>query len=140
MVRPKLLMTKLVRGRVTVTEEDIKAAFEAYHGEKVDCRVIYWPKEELAIAQRQFAAIRDNADEFDRKATLQANSSLAASGGQIAPIGHRTTGDEEVERTAFRLQPGEISALISTRDGIAVIKNCHQTHSGGHHCQPGSGA
>jgi PPIC-type PPIASE domain len=121
-VRPKLLMTKLVRGRVTVTDQDIQAAFDAYHGEKVDCRVIYWPKDEERIAREQFASIRDSADEFDRKATMQANSSLAASGGKIAPIGHRTTGDEDVERTAFRLKPGEISALISTPDGIAVIK------------------
>ncbi len=43
-VRPKLLMTKLVRDRVKVTEEEIQAGYEAYYGEKIDCKVIYWPR------------------------------------------------------------------------------------------------
>ncbi len=45
-VRPKLLMTKLVRDRVKVTEEEIQAGYEAYYGEKIDCKFIYWPKSE----------------------------------------------------------------------------------------------
>ena len=45
-VRPKLLMSKLVRDRVKVTEEEIQAGYEAYYGEKIDCKVIYWPRGE----------------------------------------------------------------------------------------------
>ena len=71
---------------------------------------------------QEYAAIRDSDAEFERKAKQQANSSLAASGGHIAPIGRRTTGSDDVEREAFKLQPGEISALIATPDGIVVIK------------------
>lgn len=51
-IRPKLLMSKLVRDRVKVTEEDIQAGFDAYHGEKIDCQVIYWPRGEENIAKR----------------------------------------------------------------------------------------
>lgn len=121
-IRPKLLMTKLVRGRVTVSEEEIRAGFDAYYGEKIDCQLIYWPTDEKKVAQQEYAAIRDSDTEFDRQAKHQANSSLAAHGGQIAPIGRRTTGNDEVEREAFKLQPGELSPLIATPEGIAVIK------------------
>jgi len=121
-IRPKLLMSKLVRDRVKVTEEDIQAGFEAYHGEKIDCQLIYWPKGEENIAQRQYAAIRDSEKEFDDKAKMQANSTLAATGGRIPPIGRHTTGNDVVEREAFKLQPGEISACIPTPDGTVVIK------------------
>src|SRR5581483_8947043 len=34
-IRPKLLMTKLVRDRVHVTDEELQMAFDAYYGEKV---------------------------------------------------------------------------------------------------------
>lgn len=122
-IRPKLLMSKLVRDRVKVTEEDIQAGFDAYHGEKIDCQVIYWPKGEENIAKRQYAAIRDSEKEFDDKAKMQANSTLAAQGGHLSqPIGHRTTGNDEVENEAFKLQPGEITRPISTPDGIVVVK------------------
>ena len=122
-IRPKLLMSKLVRDRVKVTEEDIQAGFDAYHGEKIDCQVIYWPRGEENIAKAQYAAIRDSAKEFDDKAKMQANSTLAAQGGHLSqPIGRRTTGNDEVESEAFKLQPGEVSRLISTPDGIVVVK------------------
>ena len=43
-IRPKLLMTKLCRDRVHVTEQDLQDAFEAHFGEKVDCRIILFPR------------------------------------------------------------------------------------------------
>ncbi|HVS37908.1 MAG TPA: peptidylprolyl isomerase, partial [Gemmataceae bacterium] len=122
-VRPKLLMTKLVRDRVTVTEDDIKAGYDAYYGEKVEVQIIYWPHGERQIAIEEHAKIRDNDDEFQRKARTQADSRLAATQGHLdGPIGHHTTGSSEIEKAAFSLHEGEVSALIETPDGIAVIK------------------
>jgi PPIC-type PPIASE domain len=121
-IRPKLLMTKMVRSHVTVSEEEIRLGFDAYYGEKIDCRLIYWPTNEQNVAQKEYATIRDNAAEFDRQAKQQANSNLAASGGHVTPLGHRTTGNDEVEREAFKLQPDELSPLIATPEGIVVIK------------------
>ncbi len=122
-VRPKLLMTKLVRDRVKVTEEEIQAGYEAYYGEKIDCKVIYWPRGEREIARKQYAAIRDSDAEFDSKAQMQANSRLAATAGHLdQPIGRHTTGNDDMEREAFRLQPGQISPLIDTVDGVVVVK------------------
>ena len=122
-VRPKLLMSKLVRDRVTVSEEDIHAGYEAYYGEKVECQMIYWPLREKEIARKEYGKISKDDDEFQRAAKLQANSRLAATAGHLdGPIAHHTTGSDELERTAFALHDGEVSALIDTPDGVAVVK------------------
>ncbi len=121
-IRPKLLMTKLCRDRVQITEQDFHDAFEAYYGEKVDCRLIMWPKGEEKAAMRAYGDIRKSDEEFEKAARQQASPSLAATGGQVRPIAHHTTGNDELEREAFRLQPGEISRLIGTPEGTVVLK------------------
>lgn len=122
-IRPKLLLTKMVRDRVQVTDEDLQKAFEAYYGEKVDCRIIMWPAAEKKGAMDRYGAIRSSAEEFDRAARSQASPSLAATGGQLPqPVARYTTGDEKLEQIAFSLKPGEVSELIETKDGIVVLK------------------
>src|SRR5207248_995914 len=113
-IRPRLLLTKLCRDRVQPTEEEINHAFEAHYGEKVDCRIILWPPDQTKFALTEYAKIRDSAAEFDRKAKQQASPTLAAQGGKVPPFGRYSFGDENVEREAFKLQPGEISTLIGT--------------------------
>src|SRR5439155_20188392 len=79
-------------------------------------------------------------EEFDRISKQQADSKLAATGGQIAPFGRHTTGNEEMERVIFGikpdeikpgegpqqpregLKPNEISQVIETPQGLVVIK------------------
>jgi hypothetical protein len=121
-IRPKLLMTKLCRDRVVVTEEEIQKCYEAHYGEKIDCRIILWPKAEEKRAMMIYPTIRDNPEEFDRVAKQQASPTLAATGGQIKPIGRYTTGSDEMEKAAFQLRPGELSTLIGTPEGFVVIK------------------
>jgi hypothetical protein len=121
-IRPELLMSKLCRGRVKVTEEDLKLAYDAYYGEKVECRLILWPPGEKHIAMNTYARIRDSEEEFDRASRMQATPSLAASGGKITPIGRNTTGNEALEKAAFSLQKGELSQVIDTPDGVVVVK------------------
>ncbi len=121
-IRPKLLLGKLARVRVKVTDDDLRKAFDAYHGEKVDCRIIMWEKGFEKAAMSEYAKIRDSEEEFARAAKNQKTPSLAAAGGKIRPIGRNTTGNEELEKAAFTLQPGEISSLIGTPEGLVVIK------------------
>src|SRR5262249_36606570 len=64
-LRPKLLMTKLVQKKIQVTEQDYQMAFQAYYGEKVACRIILWPKGQKDIAMKQFETIRQSDQEFD---------------------------------------------------------------------------
>lgn len=121
-LRPKLMLAKLVRSRVKVTEEDLQRAFDAYHGEKIDCRIIMWEKGFEKAAMGEYAKIRDSEEEFARAAKNQKSPSLAGAGGKIRPIARNTTGNEELEKAAFTLQPGEVSSLIGTPEGLVVIK------------------
>lgn len=121
-IRPRLLLGKLCMDQVHVDDADLQKAFTAYYGEKIDCRIIMWPKNEHTIALNEYEKIRDNEESFNHKSTHQASGQLSARGGQIDPFGRYTTGDEELEKEAFRLQPGEISRLIGTPQGDLVIK------------------
>jgi PPIC-type peptidyl-prolyl cis-trans isomerase-like protein len=121
-IRPKLAMTKLCRGRVQVTDQDLHDAFDAYYGEKVDCRLVLFPKDREKDAMLMYADLRKSDEDFNRIARSQASPSLASKGGEIQPIGHHTTGNDELEKEAFSLQPGEVSKLIGTPQGTVVLK------------------
>jgi parvulin-like peptidyl-prolyl isomerase len=121
-VRPRLLLEKLSAGRVRVTEEDLKKAFEAYHGEKLECRMILWPLDQTKFALAEYPKIRDSEKAFADKAKSQASPTLAAQGGKMPVFGHCTLDDPNLEAEAFKLQPGEVSTLIGTPQGNAVLK------------------
>src|SRR5260370_40906606 len=95
-VKPRVLTTKLGRGRVQVTDEEIHVAFEAYYGEKVECRMIMWKQsEQRIVVDKIYPKIRDSEAEFDQPATHQASAQLAASCCRLKdPLGHTTTGND----------------------------------------------
>lgn len=121
-IRPKLALSKLCRDRVKVTDQDLQDAFQAYYGEKVECRLILFPKEEEKIAMSKYGELRSSDEAFDHMARQQASPTLAGSGGKIQPIGHKTTGNPDLEKEAFSLQPGEVSRLVETPQGLALLK------------------
>jgi len=122
-LRPKLLMTKLVRDKVTYSEEDLHKAFEAYYGEKVECRLILYPKSEETRARTEYPSIRDSEEAFAQKAKQQASAHLAAVGGKLdKPLGRYTIGNDELEREIFSLQPGDVSRVMGTPEGAVVFK------------------
>jgi PPIC-type PPIASE domain len=122
-VKPRLLLTKLCQESIQVTDEDLHKAFDSEFGEKRDVRIIIWPNGDRARdPQREYGDIRTSEEGFDRKARSQANSSLAATGGRIKPVSHNSGVHEAVEKAAFSLQPGEVSSLIETPEGILVLK------------------
>jgi len=121
-VKQRLLMTKMCKSRVKCTEDDVKKGFEAYYGEKLSCRVILWPSDQGKYALAEYNKIRDSADEFDRKAKSQPSPTLAAQGGRIPPFGRHVLGNDDLEREAFKLSPGEITPLVQTPQGQVVMK------------------
>jgi len=122
-IRPRLQMTRLCRDQVISTEADVQAAFEAHYGEKVKGRIILWPKGEEKLAFQEFASIRDSEEAFANKARHQASSQLAAKGGELErPITRHSTGNEELEKEAFSLQPSDVSRVIQTPEGYVVFK------------------
>src|SRR5262249_45010415 len=103
-IKPRLILEKMSRSRVTVTREDLSNAFLAHYGEKIDCKMILFPKdEEKNVMNKIYPAVRDSDKEFDYYAKMQASPTLAAAGGHIKPIGRYTTGSESLENELFSL-------------------------------------
>jgi RNA polymerase sigma factor (sigma-70 family) len=120
-ILPRLCLEKLARTRVTVTEEDIRQAFEADCGEKVECQIILWPKGQAERGILLSPDLVKNSEEFDRLAKQQMTSTLAAQAGRISAIGRHTTDNEAFEKAVFELKPGEIT-LLETTEGTLAIK------------------
>ena len=122
-IKPRLLLTKLCLHEVTVTDEDVKRAFEARYGEKVKCRMILWPKGQEKFAYQVYDKLRTSEAEFDQAARHQASSVLSAHGGNIDPLGRGAGDDDKVEKIAFKLKAGEVSELFDIPEqGIAVLR------------------
>src|SRR5262249_51443916 len=72
--------------------------------------------------------LRDNEAAFAEKASRQANVELAQHGGhlmdgdKVRQIGRHTLDNADLESELFSLQPGEVSKLIETHQGIVIAK------------------
>jgi parvulin-like peptidyl-prolyl isomerase len=121
-VRPRLLLTRLSQDQVRVTEADLRKTFEGHYGERLQCRMIMWPEDQLKFALADYPRIRDSDEAFAQKAKQQPSATLAAKAGQMPIFGRWTLDDPVVEQEAFKLQPGEVSSLIGTPQGHVVIK------------------
>jgi hypothetical protein len=122
-IRPKLALNKLCRDQVKVSEDEVKQAFEAHYGEKVECRMILLLKEDAHRKWGLWEKVSKDDKEFDSAARTQALAPLAAKGGEIPPI-HKNFADVTIEREAFSLKPGEVSKLLEMPDGTSVILKC----------------
>lgn len=120
-IRPAILMRKLAEKRVQTTEEDLRKAFEANYGEKVQCRIILVPKSDgLGVALKIYDKLKGKGlEEFIREASQQP-SQLAATGGKIRPI-NRHSALPELERAAFSLRDGEMSEIIEVQEGYVIL-------------------
>lgn len=128
-IRPRLMLSKLSGLDIKVSEDEMRKAFDAMYGEKVQCRIIIWPKTPGVSAQsealRAYDSIRKSEAEFDRYARHQGIPGLAAVAGKISPIGHGAAdaGKDEVERIAFKLNKDEVSEIFELPgQGVAVLK------------------
>jgi parvulin-like peptidyl-prolyl isomerase len=122
-IRPKLALAKFCRDRVSVTADDLKKAYEAKYGDKVQCRMIVLSKEDSRRKDEVYERVRKSDADFDHEARSQFIPALASKGGEVPPI-HRHFPDPEVEKEAFSLRPGEVSSVLGLPDGTFVILKC----------------
>jgi hypothetical protein len=120
-IRPRLLMARLCRDRVRVTEKDLHDAFEARYGEKVECQLILWPRGQEREAAEGYEALRADQGRFGLMAGTQPNQTLARTDGRVT-LSRHATGSEELEKVVFRLRPGEMSRLVDTPEGLVLVK------------------
>jgi hypothetical protein len=132
-IKPRLLLSKLCRKNVQVTEQDIKNEFESLYGESVDCRAIIYPNRELKnLMADEYEKLRTSDAYFDEAARKQPLPSLALTGGKIKPISHHSD-NAEVERVAFNLKAGEVSEAIQTKQGLLILKCVQRIPAQTHH-------
>lgn len=120
-VWPSAALKKLVQGDVKVKDEDMQKGFEANYGQRVRCRAIVMSN--LRRAQEVWDMARQNPDvEFFGKLAQQ-YSIEGGSGqldGQVPPL-RRHGGQPLLEDEAFKMQPGEISAVIQVGDKFVIL-------------------
>ena len=124
-VRPKIMMEKIVKPMVKVTDQDVQDGFEARFGPKVECRMIVLEKGNSEVVHNVWLDARRGPDQFMEQARKQFIPNLAADGGRVPAI-HKHFGDKNLEDAAFRLRPKEISEPITMPDKTSVILMCER--------------
>ena len=121
-IRPKLMLARLCKPMVEVTPQDLRNAYEAKYGPKVQCRMIAFPNNNRQTVEI-WTKISKSEQAFAEEAKHQYIPTLAAKGGEIAPI-HKHFGDARVEAAAFALIPGQVTQLMEMPDKNFIVLKC----------------
>jgi parvulin-like peptidyl-prolyl isomerase len=116
---PTLALREAAKDLLRVTEEELRAAYEAKYGPAVQARIIVLRDADQAHKVRA-AAVQNPAD-FARLARQYSEDASAGHGGMIPAI-RRHLGDERLEQAAFALQPGQISPVIEIDKQYVIVK------------------
>jgi parvulin-like peptidyl-prolyl isomerase len=123
-VWPSVALKKLVGGRVEVTEDDIRKGFERNYGPRVRCLAIVL--NDLRLAQRVFDMARRNPtrEHFgELAAQYSVDPTSKALRGEVQPIAMHG-GLPKLEKEAFSLRPGDLSAIVQVGQNRWVILMC----------------
>jgi hypothetical protein len=128
-ITPRLMLARLCREKVAPpTEEELRAIFDAKHGDKRECRMILCPTAEDAAATHKEASADGEA--FDRAARRQHHASLAAGGGRFPPVPTARPAEklgkteEAVHAAVTALRPGEVSNPVVIDGGAVLVIRC----------------
>lgn len=117
-LRPGILTRRLAAQRIKVTDEELKKAFEAKFGDRVQCKIIL--ERDLRAIKDMHTKIAGNRQNFLQIARQQSDRDLAQVAGQIPPIGRNSSGDE-VENRAFEMKDGEVSEVLQPAQGAYAL-------------------
>jgi foldase protein PrsA len=116
---PMLALKKLAGTDVSVTDEEMKKAFIRDYGPKVKARMILLNKLDRAkLVWEKASKTPDDFESLARQYSVEPNSK--ALGGSIPPI-RKYTGQDTLEKAAFKLKKGEISGVIQAGTGYAIL-------------------
>ncbi len=122
-IKPRIMLSKMCKERVKVSDEDIQKAFENRHGERRQAKIITWAESDHRIALKQWDEARKGDVEFDRIARMQAEQNLASVAGLVKPVGKHPEGqDAVVVETLYKQQIGEISGILKVPAGYMCVK------------------
>jgi len=117
---PMLALKKIAGHKVDVTEADLQKAFESAYGERVIAKMIMM--DNFRHINDVWTKAKKNPEDFEKLAqehSIEPNSK--ALGGTIPPI-RKHGGNDELEKRAFALKPGEVSAVIQVGKRYVILK------------------
>lgn len=118
---PMLALRSLSRGQIQVTPQDIDQAFQRELGPKVQVRMIAC-RDAQKVAQLQKEAMAA-PESFKTLAKNNSEDPSSASVEGLLPLIVKYSGDDELEKIAFGLQPNQISKVFPAGD-FSVILQC----------------
>lgn len=121
---PMLALRKLAGAEVTVTDEEIQKAFLREYGPRVKVRMILC--DNLRRAQTAWQKAKEDPDNFEKYVQeFSIDQTSKSLDGSVPPI-PRNSGSPNIENAAFKLKPGEISAVVQLDDAASryVILKC----------------
>jgi len=122
-VWPTVALRKLVEATVQVTDEDMRKSFIANFGEMVEVQAIVI--NDVKLANRVWKMARDNpteqffgqlSGEYSSYAELRNNK------GAVPPVRRYTNRAEHIVNEAYRLKPGDISALLQEGKDWIILR------------------
>ena len=121
-VWPSVALKTIIGNNVEVTQEDLNKGFESNYGERVEVLAIVLGNQREA--NKIFEMARNNpTDQFfgelARQYSVEAIS--RANSGKVPPI-RKHGGQPIVEEEAFRLNVGEVSAIVSVGDKFIIMR------------------
>lgn len=122
-VWPSVALSKLVEGKVQLTETDMREGFESSYGPRVEILAIVLSDQRTA--QKVWEMARDNpTDDFFGKLANQYSVEPVSSSnfGKVPPI-RKHSGQGALEKEAFKLKPGALSGIVAT-GGQYIILRC----------------
>ncbi len=122
---PMLALKKLAGTEFKPTNEDMDRAFKRDYGPRVKARVVLVDGN-IRQANQVWEECNANPDDFERIAREKsADPNTRALGGVVPPIRRFGPPDQvAVEEAAFKLKPGEISAVIEIDQNRYLIMKC----------------
>jgi parvulin-like peptidyl-prolyl isomerase len=120
-VWPSVALKKLVEDSVQISNDDLQKAFESNFGPRAEVLAVVLSNQRAA--QDVFRQARENLTEqsFGELAAKFSVEPVSRSNfGKIPPI-RRHSGRPTLEEAAFKLQPGELSAVIAWGDQYAIL-------------------
>jgi parvulin-like peptidyl-prolyl isomerase len=109
-VWPMLALRTLAADKIQVSPQEIDAVMQSEYGPKVQVRMIAVSQADKA--RQLHAEATAKPDNFRRLAKEQSEDAVSASVEGLLPPIRRNSGDDQLEKIAFQLQPNQISPIF----------------------------
>ncbi len=123
-VWPMLALRALAADKIKVNPQEIDAIMQAEYGPKVQVRMI--AVSQVEKAKQLHAAATAAPETFRRLAKEHSEDALSASVEGLLPPIRRNSGDDQLEKIAFQLQPNQISQVFQVGEMHYMIQCVRQ--------------